>query len=219
MGQKVNPIGYRVGVYRSWESRWFAESRDYGNFVVEDDIIRKQVKEQLYHASVSAIEIDRPASNAVKLIIHTARPGVVIGKKGGEVEKLKKELSAKYEKEVSIDIIEVRKPETNALLVGESIAQQLERRIGFRRAMKKALMNATKFGVKGIKIRCSGRLGGAEIARAEWYKEGQIPLQTLRSHIDYGFTEAKTTYGVIGIKVWIYHGDSYTQKPGGARES
>lgn len=218
MGQKVNPVGFRVGVYRSWESRWFAEGRDYGRFVVEDDLIRKEVKKRLAHASVCAIEVDRPSQTSIKLTIHTARPGVVIGKKGADVEELKKQLGQQYGREIAIDIVEVRKPETNALLVGESIAQQLERRIGFRRAMKKALQNASKFGVKGIKIRCSGRLGGAEIARAEWYKEGQVPLQTLRSYIDYGFTEAKTTYGVIGIKVWIYHGDSYQQRPGGGND-
>ena len=218
MGQKVNPVGFRVGVYRSWESRWFAEGRDYGRFVVEDDLIRKEVKKRLAHASVCAIEVDRPSQTSIKLTIHTARPGVVIGKKGADVEELKKQLGQQSGREIAIDIVEVRKPETNALLVGESIAQQLERRIGFRRAMKKALQNASKFGVKGIKIRCSGRLGGAEIARAEWYKEGQVPLQTLRSYIDYGFTEAKTTYGVIGIKVWIYHGDSYQQRPGGGND-
>lgn len=218
MGQKVNPVGFRVGVYRSWESRWFAEGRDYGRFVVEDDRIRKEVKKRLAHASVCAIEIDRPSQTAIKLIIHTARPGVVIGKKGADVEELKKKLGQEFGREIAIDIVEVRKPETNALLVGESIGQQLERRIGFRRAMKKALQNASKFGVKGIKIRCSGRLGGAEIARAEWYKEGRVPLQTLRAAIDYGFTEAKTTYGIIGIKVWIYHGDSFEQRPGGGKD-
>lgn len=218
MGQKVHPIGFRVGVYRSWDSRWYADKKDYGKYVVEDDRIRSEVKKRMMHASVSAIEIDRPASDALKLVIHTARPGVVIGKKGAEVEELKKNLSASYGRAISIDIVEVRKPETNALLIGESIAQQLERRIGFRRAMKKSLQNATKFGVQGIKIRCSGRLGGAEIARTEWYKEGQIPLQTLRSHIDYGFTEAKTTYGIIGIKVWVYHGQNQNQRPGGAQD-
>ena len=218
MGQKVNPVGFRVGVYRNWESRWFAEKRQYGAFVVQDDAIRKEVKKRLYHASVSVIEIERPAADAIRLYIRTARPGIVIGKKGVEIEVLKKELSERFGCSISVDIIEVRKPETNAILVAENIAQQLERRVGFRRAMKKSLFNATKFGVKGIKICCAGRLGGAEIARTEWYKEGRVPLQTLRAYIDYGFAESKTSYGVIGIKVWIYHGESFQQKPGGGQE-
>lgn len=205
MGQKVHPIGFRLGYTKSWGSKWYAE-REYQTLLHEDIKVRKLVKQKLFHAGVSRIEIERSAQTA-KVNIYTARPGIIIGRKGAEVEKLKKDLEVLTGKQVYINIMEVKKPEIEAQLVAENIALQLEKRIAFRRAMKKSVAAAQRFGAQGIKIRCSGRLAGSEIARSEWYKEGRVPLHTLRADIDYGFTEAKTTYGQIGIKVWIYKGE------------
>jgi len=205
LGQKVHPIGFRLGYTKSWNSKWYAE-REYQTLLHEDIKIRKLVKQKLFHAGVSRIEIERSAQTA-KVNIYTARPGIIIGRKGVEVEKLKKDLEALTGKQIYINIMEVKKPEIEAQLVAENIALQLEKRIAFRRAMKKSVAAAQRFGAQGIKIRCSGRLAGSEIARSEWYKEGRVPLHTLRADIDYGFTEAKTTYGQIGIKVWIYKGE------------
>jgi len=206
LGQKVNPIGFRLGVIRTWDSRWFANKRDYASLVFEDHQIRKFLKKKLFHAGVSHIEIER-AANKAKIRIHTARPGIVIGKKGSEIESVKKALEQLIKREVMLDIHEVRKPEVDAQLVAESVASQLERRIAFRRAMKRAVTTALKLGAQGIRIQCSGRLGGAEMARREWYREGRVPLHTLRADIDYGFAEARTTYGVIGVKVLIFKGE------------
>ena len=205
MGQKVHPKGFRLGVIEQWDSRWFAK-REYADLLHEDTKIRNFLKKRLYHAGVSKIEIER-AANKAKINIHTARPGIVIGKRGAGVETLKKEVQALTENEVFLNIIEVRKAETNAQLVAENIATQLERRIAFRRAMKKATQTAMKFGAKGIKVASAGRLGGAEMCRREWYKEGRVPLHTLRADIEYGFTEAHTTYGSIGVKAWVFHGE------------
>ena len=205
MGQKVHPIGFRLGVIKTWDSKWYAEA-DYAKFLHEDIAIRKYLKKRLYNSGVSKIEIER-AANKLKINIHTARPGLIIGKKGSEVETIKKELSTLTSKEIFINIHEVRKPELDAQLVAENVALQLERRIAFRRAMKKSVTSALKFGAKGIRITCSGRLGGAEMSRTEWYREGRVPLHTLRADIDYGFAEAMTTYGLIGIKVLIFKGE------------
>ncbi|MBI5212952.1 MAG: 30S ribosomal protein S3 [Nitrospirae bacterium] len=205
MGQKTNPIGNRVGIIRTWESRWFLR-KGYADQLIEDINIRKLIKGKLFHAGLSKVEIERPGQK-LKLIIYTARPGIIIGKKGVEVEKLKKEIENITGKQVSIDIKEVRKPEVNAQLVSENIALQLEKRVAFRRALKRAVSSAMRFGALGIKVQCSGRLAGAEIARSEWYREGRVPLSTFRADIDYGFAEARTTYGKIGVKVWIYSGD------------
>ena len=205
MGQKVNPIGFRLGINRNWDSRWFA-GKEYSDFVVEDYQIRKFLKERLFQAGVARIEIER-AANKVRIRIHTPRPGIVIGKKGIEIEKLKKDLEKEVNREVIIDIQEVRKAEVEAQLVAENVALQLVRRIAFRRAMKKSVSTALRFGAQGIKIACSGRLGGAEMARREWYREGRVPLHTIRADIDYGFAEAFTTYGVIGVKVTIFKGE------------
>lgn len=205
MGQKTHPIGSRIGIIKTWDSRWFAK-KDYTSNLVEDINLRKMIKNRLYHAGVSKIEIER-AGNKIRIAIHTARPGIVIGKKGAEAEKIKKEIEEFTGKEVSVDIKEVRKPEADAQLVAENIALQIEKRVAFRRAMKKAVASALRFGAQGVKVACSGRLAGAEIARREWYREGRVPLHTLRADIDYGFAEAKTTYGKIGVKVWIYNGD------------
>jgi len=205
LGQKVNPIGFRLGGIKSWDSRWFA-SKDYASFIVADYKIREFLKKKLYHAGISKIEIERWAKK-IRLRIYAARPGIVIGKKGAEIEVLKKELEKKVSQEVAIDIQEVRKPEVDAQLVAENVGLQIVRRIAFRRAMKRSVSSAMRFGAKGIKICCSGRLGGAEMARTEWYKEGRIPLHTLRADIDYGFSEARTTYGAIGVKVWIFNGE------------
>ncbi len=205
MGQKVNPIGLRLNIVRSWESTWYAD-RDYSKNLIEDQKIRKFLKKRLYHAGLSKINIARTGEK-LKLKLHTARPGIVIGKKGAEIEGLKKELDKLTNKRCVVDIQEVRRPEADAQLVAENVALQLERRIAFRRAMKKSVNIALKFGAKGIKIACSGRLGGAEMARREWYREGRVPLHTLRADIDYGFAEAKTTYGIIGVKVWIFKGE------------
>ena len=208
MGQKVHPIGLRLGIIRSWDSKWFAK-KEYANLVYEDAEIRKFLKEKLYHAGISRIEIARAADRA-RIRIHTARPGIVIGKKGAEIEALKRQLEQIVKREVMIDIQEVRKPEMDATLVAENIALQLTRRVAFRRAMKKAVSSALKFGAKGVRVACAGRLGGAEMARREWYREGRVPLHTLRADIDYGTAVAKTTYGVIGVKVWIFKGEVLT---------
>jgi small subunit ribosomal protein S3 len=205
LGQKVHPFGFRLGVIKSWRSRWYSE-KEYAANLQEDLRIRAYVKNRLIHAGVSAVEIERK-SNRVHVIIHTARPGIVIGKKGAEIENLKKDLQKFTQKEVSITIQEIRRPETDAQLTAENVAMQLERRIAFRRAMKKTVLSSMKLGAKGIKIHVAGRLGGAEMARSEWYREGRVPLHTLRADIDYGFAEANTTYGKIGVKVWIYKGE------------
>ena len=205
MGQKVNPIGLRLGGIKTWHSQWFSE-KNYSELLHEDIKIRKFLKEKLYHAGISRIEIER-AANKAKVNIHAARPGIIIGKKGSEIEKLKKDLGAITKSEVIINILEVRKPEIDAQLVAENVAQQLERRVAFRRAMKKCVTAAMKFGAKGIRVNCGGRLGGAEMARSEWYREGRVPLHTLRADIDCGFIEAKTAYGLIGVKVLIFHGE------------
>jgi small subunit ribosomal protein S3 len=205
LGQKVNPIGFRLGVIKTWDSKWYAEA-DYAKLLHEDLKIRAFLKKRLYNSGVSKIEIER-AANKTKINIFTARPGLIIGKKGSEVETIKKDLAALTSKEIFININEVRKPELDAQLVAENVALQLERRIAFRRAMKKSVTSALKFGAKGIRITCSGRLGGAEMSRTEWYREGRVPLHTLRADIDYGFAEAKTTYGIIGIKVLIFKGE------------
>jgi small subunit ribosomal protein S3 len=205
LGQKVNPVGFRLGVIKSWDSRWFA-GKEYAKFVEEDFRIRAFLKKKLYHAGISKIEIERWAKR-IRLRIYTARPGIVIGKKGTEIEQLKQELEKMVSQEVVIDIQEVRKPEVDAQLVAENVALQIVRRVAFRRAMKRGVASAMRFGAQGIKVRCGGRLGGAEMARSEGYKEGRIPLHTLRADIDYGFAEAHTTYGLIGVKVWIFNGE------------
>ena len=206
MGQKVNPHGLRVGVIKDWESKWFAEPENFADALVEDYKIREFLKKKLYHAGVSKIQIER-TTGRVKVIVYTAKPGVVIGKGGAEIEKLKVELAKFSNQKILVDIKEVKKPDSDAQLVAENIAQQLENRISFRRAMKSCMGRAMKAGAKGIKTSCSGRLGGADMARTEFYSEGTIPLQTLRADIDYGFAEADTTYGKVGVKVWIYEGE------------
>ena len=205
MGQKVNPIGFRLGIIKTWDSKWYAYA-DYAKLLHEDLKLRAFLKKRLYNSGVSKIEIER-AANKAKINIFTARPGLIIGKKGSEVETLKKELAKLTDKEIYLNIQEVRKPELDAQLVAENVALQLERRIAFRRAMKKSVTSALKFGAKGIRITCSGRLGGAEMSRTEWYREGRVPLHTLRADIDYGVAEAKTTYGIIGVKVLIFKGE------------
>lgn len=205
MGHKVHPYGFRLGYNKNWKSRWFSDKK-YAEYVFEDSKLRKYVKEKLFHAGISKIEIER-AAEKVRLILFTARPGIVIGRKGVEIEKLRAELKGKFGREFVIEVNEIRRPETDAQLVAESIAQQLERRVAFRRAIKKTLGMAQKFGALGIKVQCGGRLGGAEIARTEWAREGRVPLHTLRADIDYGVALAKTTYGVIGIKVWVFKGE------------
>jgi small subunit ribosomal protein S3 len=209
MGQKVHPIGFRLGIIKTWDSRWFS-NKNYAALLHEDIRVRNIVKDRLMHAGVSKIEIERAGQKA-KINIHTARPGIIIGKKGAEVDKLKKDLEALTAKQMYINIQEIRRPELEAQLVAENIALQLERRIAFRRAMKKAVTSALRLGAQGIKITCAGRLAGAEIARTEWYREGRVPLHTLRADIQYGFAEAKTTMGQIGVKVWIYKGDILQQ--------
>ncbi|SMC26136.1 SSU ribosomal protein S3P [Desulfacinum hydrothermale DSM 13146] len=205
MGQKVHPIGFRLGVIKTWDSKWFA-TKDYAKLAYEDRKIREFIKKRLYHAGIAKIEIER-AANRAKIRIHTARPGIVIGKKGVEIEALRRDLEKKFQREMLIDIQEVRRPELDATLVAENIALQLERRVAFRRAMKRAVTSALKFGAKGVRVACAGRLGGAEMARREWYREGRVPLHTLRADIDYAVGVAKTTYGVIGVKVWIFKGE------------
>ncbi|WP_020676891.1 30S ribosomal protein S3 [Geopsychrobacter electrodiphilus] len=207
MGQKVHPIGFRLGINRTWESRWYADS-DYSEKLHADLKLRNFLKKRLYHAGISKIELER-AANKVKVNIFAARPGIIIGKKGAEVEELKRDLAKLTDDECFINIQEVRKPEIDAQLVAESVALQMERRVAFRRAMKRSVSMALKFGAQGIKIECSGRLGGAEMSRREWYREGRVPLHTLRADIDYGFAEAKTTYGIIGVKVLIFKGEVF----------
>ncbi|PZP54136.1 MAG: 30S ribosomal protein S3 [Micavibrio aeruginosavorus] len=211
MGQKVNPIGIRVGINRTWDSRWFS-AKNYAEKLVEDLKLRAFVFEKLKTAGVSKVIIERAAKNT-KVTVHTARPGVIIGKKGADIEKLRKDLSSRAGGEVSLNIVEIRKPEIDAQLVAEGVAQQLERRVSFRRAMKRATQSAMRLGGKGIRINVSGRLAGADIARMEWYREGRVPLHTLRADLDYGTAEALTTYGIIGIKVWIYKGDVLEHDP------
>lgn len=205
MGQKVNPIGLRLNVIRTWDSVWYA-NREYAKYFLEDQVLRKYLKGRLYHAGVSRIQISRTGEK-IRVKLHTARPGIVIGKKGSEIEVLKGDLEKRTGRECVLDIQEVRRPEADAQLVAENVAQQLERRVAFRRAMKKAVNMALKFGAQGVRIACSGRLGGAEMSRREWYREGRVPLHTLRADIDYGFAEAKTTYGIIGVKVWVFKGE------------
>jgi small subunit ribosomal protein S3 len=205
LGQKVNPIGLRLGIVKTWDSRWYA-GKQYADYIFEDHKIRRFVKKKLYHAGVSKIEIER-SSRRIRLRIYTSRPGIVIGKKGSEISQLKTAVEKLTSHEVLIDIQEVRKPEIDAQLVAENVAMQIERRVAFRRAMKRAVTSAMRFGAQGIKIAAGGRLGGAEMARSEWYREGRVPLHTLRADIDYGFAEAKTTYGIIGIKVFIFKGE------------
>jgi small subunit ribosomal protein S3 len=205
LGQKTHPIGNRLGITKTWDSRWYLK-KGYADQLLEDIAIRKEIKKKLFHAGVSKIEIER-AGQKIRLIIHTARPGIIIGKKGSEVEKLRKDIEAMSGRQASVDIKEIRKPEIDAQLVAENIALQLEKRVAFRRAMKKAVSSALRFGALGIKITCSGRLAGAEIARTEWYREGRVPLHTFRADINFGFAQARTTYGVIGVKVWVYLGD------------
>ena len=212
MGQKVNPVGLRLGINRTWDSRWYANTGEYGKLLHEDIKLRKWLKARLYQAGVSRIIIKRPHKKC-RVTVYAARPGVIIGKKGADIEKLRKDISSITEGEVVLNIVEVRKPEVDAQLIGEGIAQQLERRIAFRRAMKRAMQSAMRLGAKGVRINVSGRLGGAEIARMEWYREGRVPLHTLRADIDYGFTEAKTTYGIIGVKVWVFKGEVLEHDP------
>ncbi|MFN8625654.1 MAG: 30S ribosomal protein S3 [Candidatus Binatia bacterium] len=210
MGQKTHPKGFRLGITEHWDSKWFAR-REYPELLHEDLRIRKFLKERLYHAGISKVEIER-AANKAKINIHTARPGIVIGKKGAEIEKLKGELGKLTKRESFINIHEVRRPDIDAQLVAENVALQLERRVAFRRAMKEAVGRAMRMGAQGVRIQCAGRLGGAEIARVEWYREGRVPLHTLRADISYGMAEAKTTYGLIGIKAWIFRGEVLTKE-------
>lgn len=213
MGQKVHPYGLRIGIIKGWKSQWFADKKAYTSYLLEDVKIRKYIQKRLSQAAVSDIEIER-ASNNIRIKIHSARPGVIIGRRGAEIDKLKEELQNMTQKEIAIDILEVKDPALSAQLVAENIAFQIEKRIPFRRAMKRAVQTAMSNGAAGIKIMCSGRLGGAEIARREGYKEGKVPLHTLRADVDYGFDEALTTYGLIGVKVWIYKGEVIQKKEG-----
>jgi small subunit ribosomal protein S3 len=211
MGQKVNPIGLRLGINRTWDSRWFADD-DYATLLHEDIKLRGYLSDRLQQAGVSRVVIERPAKKA-RITIHTARPGVVIGKKGADIEKLRGDLARMTKGEVNLNIVEIRKPEIDAKLVAENIAQQLERRVAFRRAMKRAVQSAMRLGAQGIRINCAGRLGGAEIARVEWYREGRVPLHTLRADIDFGIATAKTTYGTCGVKVWVFKGEILAHDP------
>jgi len=210
MGQKVHPYGFRLGYTKPWKARWYMD-RDFDKLLIEDIKLKEELKEKLKSAGVSSIEVERPG-NKLRVIIRTARPGIIIGRKGTEIDKLKQELQKRTNREVYVDIQEVHKPELDSQLVAESIALQLEKRVGFRRAMRKAVDSALRFGCNGIKVRVSGRLNGNEIARSEWYLQGRLPLHTLRADIDYGFAEAKTTYGVIGVKCWVYKGEILTQR-------
>ena len=209
MGQKVHPTGFRLGVIKTWNSRWYS-GKDFGRMLHEDLKIKKFVKKRLYHAGISSIEIER-AANKFRVNITAARPGIIIGKKGTEIEKLKNEIQKMTDRDVYINISEVQRPEVDAQLLAENVCLQLEKRVAFRRAMKRSVSSALKFGAKGIKISCAGRLGGAEMARREWYREGRVPLQTIRADIDFGFSEAKTTYGIIGVKVWVFKGETLTR--------
>ncbi len=211
MGQKVNPIGFRIGINRTWDSRWYAD-KEYGSLLHEDVGIREYIEEKLSQAGVSRVVIERPAKRA-RITIHTARPGVVIGKKGADIENLRQELSKMTGGDVTLNIVEIRKPEIDAKLVADNIAQQLSRRVAFRRAMKRAVQSAMRLGAEGIRIKCGGRLGGVEIARAEWYREGRVPLHTLRADIDYGTATAQTTYGACGVKVWVFKGEIMEHDP------
>lgn len=218
MGQKVHPTGIRLGIIKDWTSTWYAGTKDYAKYLHQDLEIRDFLRKRLANASVSRIQIERPANNA-RVIIHTARPGIVIGKKGEDIERLRFEISKMLGAPTAVSVEEIRKPELDAYLVAESVAQQIERRIMFRRAMKRAVTNTMRLGAQGIKIHVSGRLNGAEIARSEWYREGRVPLHTLRADIDYGFSEAKTTYGVIGVKVWIFKGEIYGHDASGDEDA
>jgi small subunit ribosomal protein S3 len=211
MGQKINPIGMRLGINRTWDSRWFSD-RNYADKLVADLKLREYVKERLKAAGISKVVIERAAQNT-KVTVYTARPGVIIGKKGADIEKLRKDLSNKAGSDVSLNIVEIRKPEVDAQLVSEGVCQQLERRVSFRRAMKRAVQSAMRLGAQGIRINVAGRLAGGDIARTEWYREGRVPLHTLRADLDYGFSEAMTTFGIIGVKVWIYKGDILEHDP------
>jgi small subunit ribosomal protein S3 len=217
MGQKTHPKGFRLGVIESWDSRWFA-SREYASLLHEDIKLRNFIKKKLYHAGISKVEIER-AANKAKINIHTARPGIVIGKKGAEIEKLKQELSRISKNETYINIHEVRRPDLDAQLVAENVALQLERRVAFRRAMKESVARAMRMGAQGVRVQSAGRLGGSEIARVEWYKEGRVPLHTLRADVNYGLAEAKTTYGLIGVKVWIFRGEVLTKEEEGQQSA
>ncbi len=217
MGQKVHPYGFGLGYNRTWKSRWIEKKR-YGDFLHEDLKLRKTLKQRLYHAGISDIEMERAGERKLKVSLFTARPGIIIGRKGSEVDKLREELRKQTNRDVFINILEVDKPELDAQLVAEGIAAQLERRVAFRRAMRKAVESAQRFGAKGIKVRCSGRLGGHEIARSEWYLQGQLPLHTLRADIQYGYARANTTYGVIGVKCWIYKGEQTEVVPTRGRQ-
>ena len=208
MGNKVNPIGMRLQVNRTWDSRWYADTKDYGNLLLEDLKIRDFIEKECKQAGISRVIIERPHKKC-RVTIHTARPGVIIGKKGADIEGLRKKLAKMTDSELHLNIVEVRKPEVDATLVGENIAQQLERRVSFRRAMKRAVQTTMRLGAGGVKVNVAGRLGGAEIARTEWYREGRVPLHTLRADIDYGMAEARTTYGIIGVKVWIFKGEVF----------
>ena len=212
MGQKVHPVGMRLGIVKDWSSTWYAGRRDYADYLNTDLEVRDYIRRRLAHASVSHIQIRRPARNA-RIVVHTARPGIVIGKKGEDIERLRREVSRMMNCPVNIGVEEIRKPELDARLVAESVANQLERRIMFRRAMRRAVTNAMRLGAEGIKVMVAGRLNGAEIARSEWYREGRVPLHTLRADIDYGLAEARTTYGVIGVKVWIFKGEVQNEAP------
>jgi len=212
LGQKVHPYGFRLGYHLTWKSRWFA-TKNYGDLLHEDLKIKRALKKRFYHAGIAGIEIER-AANKLTVVVHTARPGIIIGRKGSEIDKLKSDLQARTGREVYINIQEIRKPELEAQLVAESIAQQLEKRVAFRRAMRRAVDTSLRFGAKGIRVRCGGRLNGAEIARSEWYLQGRLALHTLRADIQYGFAQSYTTYGVIGVKVWIYKGDIYESEGG-----
>ncbi len=217
MGQKVHPYGFRLGFNKTWHSRWYADKK-YGELVQEDITLRRKLKERLSHAGISKVEIER-AANKLKINIHTSRPGIIIGRRGSEVDKLRDDIQKQTGREVFINIMEIQKPELDATLVAESISLQLQKRIAFRRAMRKAMESASRFGAQGIKVMCSGRLGGHEIARSEWYLEGRLPLHTLRSDVDYGTAVSRTTYGVIGVKVWIYKGETHEQKPAARPEA
>jgi small subunit ribosomal protein S3 len=212
MGQKINPIGFRVGVNRTWDSRWYADKGEYAKLLLEDMKLRDHILKNQRQAGISKVVIERPHKKC-RVTVHAARPGILIGKKGADIEKLRKQLADRTASEVFLNIVEIRKPEIDATLVAEGIAQQLERRVAFRRAMKRAVQSAMRLGAEGIRINCAGRLGGAEIARTEWYREGRVPLHTLRSNIDYGQAEARTAYGIIGIKVWIFKGEIMEHDP------
>ncbi|WP_366923257.1 30S ribosomal protein S3 [Metallumcola ferriviriculae] len=216
MGQKVHPKGLRIGIIKDWDAKWYAD-KDYADLLYEDIEIRRFLKKRLYDAGISTVEIER-AANRIKISIHTAKPGIVIGRGGSEVEALRKELEKLTDKKVNVNIVEIKRPELDGQLVSENVASQLERRVSFRRAMKQVVSRSMRFGAEGIKIMCAGRLGGAEIARTEWYSEGKVPLHTLRADIDYGFAEANTTYGKIGVKVWIYKGEVLPEAKGKVKE-